>query len=233
MPDMSWLHGGPTGTVHERAAKALGWSVKDTQSMSLASLREVVRDVNPGLANEISMMIQSGSHIVGERHKSRRRGRALKRRHAPVRRRRGHATGVPMTAQAFVDALRAELEIGDRQVGITVQPGYGFKKDESVYVNFINLPKGIGSAGGGAEAENNRASFWVRGFPGVNVPADTVKVEQSNSSLYKGAGAPSRETRVSMRAKTGVPGAVVKHLAAFLNKVARDVPPRFTHTGMP
>jgi len=58
----------------------------------------------------------------------------------------------------------------------------------------------------------------------------SVKVEGSNSSLYKGAGAPSRETRVSMRAKSGAPAVVAKYLAEFLNKVARDVPPRFTHT---
>jgi hypothetical protein len=74
MPDMSWLHGGPVGgTLHERAARALGWSVADTQSMSLASLREAVRPVNPALAGEMSRVIESGRHIVGAPYRSRRR----------------------------------------------------------------------------------------------------------------------------------------------------------------
>ncbi len=67
MPDMSWLYGGATGSLHERAAAALGWPVRDTQSMSLHALRELVRPVNPGLANEISMAIESGSYIRGGR----------------------------------------------------------------------------------------------------------------------------------------------------------------------
>src|SRR5208282_4067970 len=90
--------------------------------------------------------------------------------------------------------------------------------------------EGIGGAAGGAEAENNRASFWVRGWPGVGEPSSKVRVENPNSALYQGAGAPSRETRVSMRAKSGSPAAVARYLADFLNRVAREVPPHFTHT---
>jgi hypothetical protein len=67
MPDMSWLYGGASGTMHERAAKALGWSVADTHSMSLHSLRELVRPVNPELAGEMTRAIQSGSYIRGSR----------------------------------------------------------------------------------------------------------------------------------------------------------------------
>jgi hypothetical protein len=74
MPDMSWLYEGPVGgSLHERAAHALGWSLADTQSMSLAALRDVVRPVNPALAEEMSRKIQSGRHIVGARHEWRRR----------------------------------------------------------------------------------------------------------------------------------------------------------------
>jgi hypothetical protein len=68
MPDMSWLYGdAPRGTLHERAARALGWSVRDTQSMSMHALREAVRPVNPALAEEMSREIRSGRYIVGER----------------------------------------------------------------------------------------------------------------------------------------------------------------------
>lgn len=73
MPDMSWLYGETGGTMHERAAKALGWSVADTQSMSLAALRDMVRPVNPELAGEMTRAIQKGSHIIGAPHKKRRR----------------------------------------------------------------------------------------------------------------------------------------------------------------
>jgi hypothetical protein len=137
----------------------------------------------------------------------------------------------PMSATEFAADLERRLNVGDRQVRVKVDTSWGPRKEESVYVNFINLPAGIGAAGGGAEAENNRASFWVRGFGPASAPeAAKVKVEQSNSSLYKGAGAPSRETRVTMRSKTGTPEQVAKSLADFLNGVVKDVAPRFTHT---
>jgi hypothetical protein len=136
-----------------------------------------------------------------------------------------------MTATEFAADLERRLNIRDRQVRVKVDTSWGPRKEESVYVDFANLPKGIGSAGGGAEAENNRASFWVRGFgPASASEAAKVKAEQSNSSLYKGAGAPSRETRVTMRAKTGTPEQVAKSLADFLNGVVKDVEPRFTHS---
>jgi len=53
-------------SLHERIAEALGWSVKDTQSFSFQALREMVRPVNPKLANELSTAIQTGSYIIGE-----------------------------------------------------------------------------------------------------------------------------------------------------------------------
>jgi len=50
--------------LHERIAEALKWTLADTQSMSLATLREVVRPVSPKLASEISTVIESGNHIT-------------------------------------------------------------------------------------------------------------------------------------------------------------------------
>lgn len=52
--------------LHERAAKALGWSVRDAQSLSMQSLRELVRPVDPALARAMDYMIQSGAYIRGE-----------------------------------------------------------------------------------------------------------------------------------------------------------------------
>jgi hypothetical protein len=51
--------------VHDRVAKALGWSVRDTQGFSLPTLREMVRTADPALAADISLMLSSGSHIRG------------------------------------------------------------------------------------------------------------------------------------------------------------------------
>jgi hypothetical protein len=76
MPDMSWLYGtGPsaqTHDLHERVALALGWTPAEARSMSLPSLREAVRHVNPGLANEITMKMGSDDYIRGERRRPRR-----------------------------------------------------------------------------------------------------------------------------------------------------------------
>lgn len=49
--------------MHERIAKALGWTVEQTHGFSLAALRDLVRPVDPALADEISRQIQSGSYI--------------------------------------------------------------------------------------------------------------------------------------------------------------------------
>jgi hypothetical protein len=131
-----------------------------------------------------------------------------------------------MGAAAFVEALKSHLKLQGRQARVSVSKGMDFVKDESVYVNFINLPSGVGGAGGGAEAENNRMSFWVRGF-GVDSappPSGKVKVELSNSALPR---------EYKLRAKSGPPAAIAKYLADFINTVVEKVQPHFTHTVQP
>lgn len=49
--------------LHERAALVLGWTVEQCQSVSLLSLRELVRPVNPSLAYEITCLINSPDYI--------------------------------------------------------------------------------------------------------------------------------------------------------------------------
>lgn len=144
------------------------------------------------------------------------------------------ANASSMGAKEFVELLRAQLQLQGRTIRIRNEPSWGPRKEDEVYINFVNLPEGVGGAGGGAEAENNRASFWVRGFGAGNAPPPSgkVKVEQSNSALYKGSSY-SRENRVPFRAKTGTPEQVAAYLAAFLNKVVREVEPRYTHTQPP
>lgn len=60
--------------LHERVAKALGWTVKDAQSLSMQALRDLVRPVDPDLAREMDYLIRSGEYIRGE--PLARRGRA-------------------------------------------------------------------------------------------------------------------------------------------------------------
>jgi hypothetical protein len=133
-----------------------------------------------------------------------------------------------MNANEFV-AFLSSLAPAFRQTSVRFQPSLGGERGGgSVYVNFVNLPPDVGSSGGGAEAENNRASFWVRGFAhDPTVPAATVKVEQAASVFHRPwLGAPG----VPFRAKSGSPEVVARYLAAYLARVVDAVPPRFTHS---
>jgi hypothetical protein len=52
--------------LHDRIARTLGWSPADVRSLSMQSLRELVRPVDPDLARELDLVIQSGGYIRGE-----------------------------------------------------------------------------------------------------------------------------------------------------------------------
>jgi len=123
-------------------------------------------------------------------------------------------------AAKFIEDLTKKLDLKGRQVKFRTTPenAPGSRRGGMVFVNFYNLPTGVGSAGGGAEAENNRMLFVVEGF---GLPTGKVKVEMSTSAL-------PREHK--LRAKTDSPERVAQYLAAFINKVVKEVPPHFTHT---
>jgi hypothetical protein len=61
-------------TLHDRAAHVLDWPIEDVRSMSLQSLREHVRYVDPRLAEAISDEVSSGRHVGGGRRASGKRG---------------------------------------------------------------------------------------------------------------------------------------------------------------
>ena len=44
-------------TLHEQIALSLNWTVKETQSFSLAALRELVRPLSPKLAHKITLAL--------------------------------------------------------------------------------------------------------------------------------------------------------------------------------
>lgn len=52
--------------LHDRVARVLGWSSSDVQSLSMQSLRDLVRPVDPDLTRELDLVIQSGAYIRGE-----------------------------------------------------------------------------------------------------------------------------------------------------------------------
>ena len=126
------------------------------------------------------------------------------------------------SANGFVETLTSLLNLMGRQVYIKTK---NLGTYDSVYVNFINLPNGFGKGGGGAEAENNRMSFWVHGFdkldPDRPAPNGKVKVEMSNSALPR---------QYRLKAKTSTPEKIAGYLSCFLNKVVLEVQPNFTHS---
>src|SRR5438093_11858999 len=89
-----------------------------------------------------------------------------------------------MSATEFIDVF-SSMHPSDRQTSVRFQPSIGGKRGGGrVYVNFINLPPG--TTRDGAEAENNRASFWIEGFDyDPNVSVSKVKVEQSNNVFHR------------------------------------------------
>ena len=52
--------------LYDRAARALGWVPTDVHTISMQSLRDLVQPVDPDLAQEISLAIQSGAYIYDE-----------------------------------------------------------------------------------------------------------------------------------------------------------------------
>lgn len=53
--------------MHERIAKALGWTEEQVKGFSLQSLRELVRPISPKLAAELDEAIRGGSYIKQRR----------------------------------------------------------------------------------------------------------------------------------------------------------------------
>lgn len=68
-------YGRSGGSLQERAAAALKWSLHDVQSMSLQSIRDLVRPIDPELAADISASISSGGYVATPRHRFHRRRR--------------------------------------------------------------------------------------------------------------------------------------------------------------
>lgn len=95
--------------LHDRIAKALGWSERDVRSMSMQTLRELVRPVDPDLAAEMSHVIRSGEYIRG----AARRGR---RGHATI----AEARDLKTLYNDLSEASRAALKTAGQSKGYLV-----------------------------------------------------------------------------------------------------------------
>jgi len=120
---------------------------------------------------------------------------------------------------AFIRELQGYFgpEVNERQVFYRMREG-------ALHVTYVNLPRGSGSGGGGAESQNNRMSFDVDGFSSTTYRAmyhGKLKIEQSTTF----------DRSRKLRAKTGTPSVIARYLADYLNKFAAEVPPKFTHSG--
>jgi hypothetical protein len=128
-------------------------------------------------------------------------------------------------SEEFIKMVESHLNLDGRQIYFDNLNNLGGARYDTVYVNFINLPKGVGGSGGGAEAENNRMRFSIEGFgketPHSPSPTGKVKIEHRTSAM-------PREYR--LRGKTGTPAQVAKYLTDFLNKVVKEVEPKLTHS---
>lgn len=127
---------------------------------------------------------------------------------------------VPMDAEGFIAEVKKQARIKDRQLRIGHGALSSIRKNQ-LFINFINLPQGLGNAGGGAEAENNRWMCSVNGFDKDGGPPPSGKVKMEIHISY---GFPK------MRGKTGTPQQVAKAIAAQLTKIVKEVEPNYTHT---
>lgn len=136
-----------------------------------------------------------------------------------------------MTTRQFAGALASLLSplvLDGRYVLADETPHLGPEGPgrASVTVTFVNLPleRVRQRRGGGAESENNRMLFMVRGFnagPTSAEGVERVQVEQ----LVNHVGDRSE----NMRKKTGTPERVAEYLAEYVNRMAASHKPRLTH----
>jgi len=123
-----------------------------------------------------------------------------------------------LNAIQFSKELMDTLEIGDRQVFFR---GKMLGMYNAIAIHYINLPRGLGGSGGGAEGENNRLMLMVTGFDKSNqtIPVEKIQVKLLCSVFD-----------YPLRKKTCTPERAVEYIAEFINRIAREVPPKYTHT---
>lgn len=132
------------------------------------------------------------------------------------------------SAEAFEALIRAATTLGDRQMTVEADKSLAEGRPSTVTVRFVNLPRGMtGSSNGGAEWFNNRVVYMVEGFAAsLREPAPgKVSVKELGSFIV--------DRKLRLRARSGTPAEIAKYLGAHISKLARTIPPNFTHSKPP
>jgi hypothetical protein len=132
------------------------------------------------------------------------------------RRMRPNSSGDYRTIMKEAAAAIEDANVGDRVIRTQVHPETG-----QLFVNYVNLPQRVFEArqGGGAEGQNNRIMITL------DFKRDgKVKVSGTVNAIT------GREDR--LRGKTAIPSKAVAYVVSYLERIASEYPPRFTHTRM-
>jgi hypothetical protein len=228
--------------VAQEAVKMLvdGWQPKRELTKNNGTrLDQVLDQVQPG-KREVTLDVEGYTPEERERVIAAARARGLHvsgtRRWLLIRDLRGSGltknSGDAPTPAEFEQMVRGQLRIGDRQIRFHASNASAYDLHSggptTIFVDFFNLPEGVGGAGGGAERENNRLHFLVKFGPRHAGRYGEKAIAEGKASVELGASALPRE--YTLRKKTGTPEAIARYLADFLNKVVAEVPPKFTHT---
>jgi hypothetical protein len=126
----------------------------------------------------------------------------------------------PMTSEEFMAEIRKNLQIGNRFIQIhNYTLGYG-----TVWIRYVNLPSCRTKAD--AESENNTVRIHIDGFSEDKDGPGVAKVSIRRASAYL-----NRQTQL-LPGKSSNPQAIAKYVADFLNQIAADVRPNYTHTSV-
>lgn len=118
----------------------------------------------------------------------------------------------------FIAEVEKQLQIKDRVIRWNMG-ALRSHDDDAIYVNFFNLP----NAKGGAEAENNRVMLEIEGFQS---PKAKLKVGERVNMLGDWGTKPP----FKLRGKTGTPQVIARTVAQYLNRIVKEIPPKFTHS---
>lgn len=128
------------------------------------------------------------------------------------------AKPIPMTSDEFMAEIRKNLHIGDRYIQIhNYLMGYG-----TVWIRYVNLPSRRAKAD--AESENNTVRININGFSEIQHGPGVTKVSVKRVSAYLNG------RNWVLCGKSSKPQAVAEYVADFLNQIASNVLPNYTHT---
>lgn len=122
---------------------------------------------------------------------------------------RSAASGA-LSSKQFAEIIQ-RADIKDRQLYIRPR---SLGQSDMMFINFYNISKAIAGAGG-ADNENNRQMYAVKGFDpkDEDAPVEKVKLELSVNMLPRDK---------AFRARSGKPAAIAAFLVSHIEKMVRE-----------